>query len=217
MSVSSQPQPVTEALAFSRISERLDAVGIEISDADIADCARFLALLARWNQKINLTSFQLAGPLEDRAIDRLIIEPLVATTLGIPGPGKWWDVGSGGGSPAIPMRIVWRNGRLIMVDSRQRKSAFLREAVRELGLEGTEVICERLENLAIGARANLVTVRAVRIDASVADLLARMLAIGGFALAFGSLIEHPSLVRERAVTLPTGSDLNIYRRVIDAR
>ena len=217
MSVSNQPQPVSEALAFSRISERLNAVGLEIPEADVADCARYLALLARWNQKINLTSFQLAGQLDDRAIDRLIIEPLVATTLGVPGPGKWWDVGSGGGSPAIPMRIVWPSGRLIMVESRERKSAFLREAVRELGLEGTDVLCERLENLAIGARANLVTVRAVRIDASLADLLSRMLAIGGFALAFGSRIEHPNLIRERAVTLPTGSDLNVYRRVIDAR
>lgn len=212
-----QSQPVTEAVAFTRISHRLDTVGVEIPEADIVDCARFLALLARWNQKINLTSFPLTGYLEDRAVDRLIVEPLVATTLGIPGPGKWWDVGSGGGSPAIPMRIIWRSGRLMMVESRQRKSAFLREAVRELGLEGTDVICERLENLELGARANLVSVRAVRIDASLADLLARMLAIGGFALVFGSQVQHPSLVRERAVTLPTGSDLNVYRRVIDAR
>lgn len=217
MSVSIPSQPVTESVAFARISDRLAVAGIEISESDVADCARFVALLARWNQKINLTSFQLSGPLEDRAIDRLVIEPLVATTLGIPGPGKWWDIGSGGGSPAIPMRIVWRSGLLNMVESRQRKSAFLREAVRELGLEGTDVVCERLESLSIGARANLVTVRAVRIDAPVADLLSRMLAIGGFALAFGSQIHHPGLVCERAVTLPTGSDLNIYRRVIDAR
>ena len=136
MSVRGQTQPVNEALALARISDRLRVCGLAVSEADATDCARFIALLARWNQKINLTSFQLVDPLEERAIDRLVVEPLIATTLGIPGPGKWWDVGSGGGSPAIPMRIVWRSGRLIMVESRQRKGAFLREAVRRARIGG---------------------------------------------------------------------------------
>ena len=57
----------------------------------------------RWNRKINLTA--LTDP--DEAIDRLLLEPLVAARyLPVPGEPSLMDIGSGGGSPAIPLKLA---------------------------------------------------------------------------------------------------------------
>ena len=57
------------------------------------------------------------------------------------------DVGSGAGIPGIPLKLVDPGLRLTMVESRQRRVSFLASAIRELSLEGTEVVGERLEEV----------------------------------------------------------------------
>ena len=54
-------------------------------------------------------------------------------------PGPVVDVGSGGGSPAIPMALALPTIQLLMVESKTRKSVFLREAIRALDLAGADV------------------------------------------------------------------------------
>ena len=49
------------------------------------------------------------------------------------------DIGSGGGSPAIPLKLATPGSALTMVEVKARKSAFLREAIRQLGLTDTQV------------------------------------------------------------------------------
>ena len=90
-------------------------------------------MLSRWNQKINLTS--LDDP--DEAIDRLMLEPLAAVRFVPAGVSAMMDIGSGGGSPAIPMKLVSPKVALTMVEVKARKSAFLREATRHLKLVET--------------------------------------------------------------------------------
>jgi 16S rRNA (guanine527-N7)-methyltransferase len=76
------------------------------------------------------------------------------------------DIGSGGGSPAIPMALAMASIRLLMVESKTRKSVFLREAIRAVALQGADVAASRFEELL--ARADLheahdiLTIRAVR-------------------------------------------------------
>lgn len=105
----------------------------------------YFDLLFRWNQKINLTSLSLDSP--DEAIDRLLVEPLVAARL-IEGRAtpRLIDIGSGGGSPAIPLALSVAELGLVMVESKARKGAFLREALRQLELKGS-VESARFEEL----------------------------------------------------------------------
>lgn len=124
----------------------------------------YYELLSRWNRKINLTA--LDNP--DEAIDRLLLEPLIAARH-LPAPDvRLMDVGSGGGSPAIPMKLAAPAISLTMVEVKTRKSAFLREAVRHLALERTSVETSRYEELL--ARPELheafgvVSMRAVRVE-----------------------------------------------------
>src|SRR5690606_27032724 len=64
----------------------------------------YFTLLARWNARINLTALNLESG--DAAIDRLLIEPLLASRHVKSSDAAIIDIGSGGGSPAIPLAIA---------------------------------------------------------------------------------------------------------------
>lgn len=125
----------------------------------------YYTLLARWNARINLTALNLDSG--DEAIDRLLIEPLLAARQVRPGDTRLIDIGSGGGSPALPLAIAAPDLTLTMVEAKVRKSAFLREAVRALGLTA-EVTTARYETLLANPTmhefADLMSLRAVRVD-----------------------------------------------------
>jgi 16S rRNA (guanine527-N7)-methyltransferase len=150
----------------SRIEQRVALAGAKVSPEQAAGLAAYLDVLRKWNQKSNLTAFELSPP-SDAAIDRLIVEPVVASTRLLPADRLLIDIGSGGGSPAIPLRLMAPQLRIVLVEARTRKSAFLREVVRQLGLEGATVENRRFEELAgrseFQGKADVVTMRAVRI------------------------------------------------------
>ena len=147
----------------------------------------YFRLLAQWNAKINLTALPLDAPT-DETFDRLLVEPLAAARQLPDSPSAWFDLGSGGGSPAIPLKIARPGLKLTMVESKTRKGAFLREAIRTLGLANTVVAEARFEELAGRSEnkesAQLVTVRAVRADAALFEATAELLGDGGRLLLF---------------------------------
>lgn len=180
----------------SRLSRRAARANLFIPD-ELADrLLVYYELLSRWNRKINLTSLDDT----DEAIDRLILEPLVATRHFPAGPLRLMDVGSGGGSPAVPMKLAVPEARLLMVEVKARKSAFLREAIRQLHLSETAVETARHEELL--ARPELLeawdvlSVRAVRLEKRVLTTLQAFLVVGGRLILFRgpSGPEEPSAV-----------------------
>ena len=98
------------------------------------------------------------------------------------------DVGSGGGSPAIPMALATPSIRLLMVESKTRKSVFLREAIRTLELQGAEVAASRYEELLsrpeLHETNDLVTIRAVRVEPRLLSNLQAFIKPGGFLFLF---------------------------------
>ena len=142
-----------------------------MAEADILKLQEYFELLARWNRTINLTALALDG-YPQTSIDRLLIEPLVAVNAMPETVSDWVDLGSGGGSPAIPMKIVRPAVRLTLVESKERKAAFLREAVRSLHLPDAAVLVRRFETLkdSRSHSLDLVTVRAVRVGMCVTSV-----------------------------------------------
>lgn len=191
----------------ARISSRAVHHGFVLSPHQAASIARYLRLLARWNERMNLTALNLAG-FPDPTLDRLVIEPLAAAPLVPGGAASWLDVGSGGGSPALPLKLVAPQLRLTMVESSLRKAAFLREAVRVLMLDGVSVIAQRVETLPVQVAADLVTLRAVRIDAALQDALARLVREGGELIHFHSIdskiVDFKELVKVAQRAVPGG-------------
>jgi 16S rRNA (guanine527-N7)-methyltransferase len=155
-----------------------------LSAFQFAQLEQYFELLRRWNRRINLTALPLEA-LEDTTLDRLFVEPLAAARF-VPDGIRWSDLGSGGGSPAIPLKVACPSTGLTMVESRGRKAAFLRTAAGELGL--TDVVVEnvRAEEMPASAIESfaVVTVRAVRMDSSFLAGIHRLLAPTGRMVLF---------------------------------
>lgn len=170
----------------SRLLRRAAKADIFIPDALAKDLTTFLNLLIRWNRKINLTALKEGD--EDAAIDRLLLEPLAAVRHLHHESGRLIDIGSGGGSPAIPMALARPEFRVTMVEAKARKAAFLGEAIRVLGLRGASVENTRFEDLVDKPSHHqaftVLTIRAVRVDESKLTELAGFLAPAGEALLF---------------------------------
>jgi 16S rRNA (guanine527-N7)-methyltransferase len=171
----------------TRLSRRASRAGVAVSDDLSARLAVYYELLERWNRKINLTA--LDDP--DVAIDRLILEPLIAAKHlpSHPDAIHLIDIGSGGGSPALPLALAaGPRLSLTMVEVKVRKSAFLREAIRQLELTSSTVENSRYEELLVRpelrGRFEAMSIRAVRVESALLMALQSFLAPGGVLMLF---------------------------------
>ena len=174
---------------LERLQKRARRSGVRVNGDLASRLEVYYRLLALWNEKINLAGPDLRDP-KPEILDRLLIEPLVAAGHV---SGAWSaltmiDIGSGGGSPAIPMALALSPTRLHLVESKTRKSVFLREAVRSLALSGAHVFTSRYEALlmqpSLHEAHQLLTVRAVRVDPKHLMSLQAFLKPGGKILLF---------------------------------
>ena len=173
-----------------RIVRRARNVGLDLPDLVLAGLGTYFAELARWNRKINLTALDIDGDGSDDAVDRLLMEPIVGARY-IPASAKLLlDIGSGGGSPAIPIKLVRPDLAVTMVEVKVRKSAFLRQVARSLGLERTEVETSRFEELLarpdLHESFDIVTVRAVKLQVGTLLGIQAFLKPTGYLLNFTS-------------------------------
>jgi 16S rRNA (guanine527-N7)-methyltransferase len=187
-----------------RLHRRARKAGLTVSPELTAQLSIYYRLLATWNQKINLTALNL-GDATDEAFDRLLIEPLVAARYAPTEPGRMLDVGSGGGSPALPFALAAPHLSLLMVESKTRKSVFLREAIRALGLANADVATARFEELLarpdLHEAHHLVTIRAVRVETRVLLGLQAFIRPGGQLFLFrGPASTDPSDVAPPPLT-----------------
>jgi 16S rRNA (guanine527-N7)-methyltransferase len=166
-----------------RLLRRARRCNVAVGDEAANRLSAYLDLLTVWNRRMNLTA--LDDP--DAAVDRLILEPLIAARH-VPQGAIVIDIGSGGGSPAIPLKIAVPSIALTMIESKVRKGAFLREAVRHLELSRVSVEVRRYEELLarpeMHESTDVVSVRAVRVEPSVLMSLQAFLRVGGQVLWF---------------------------------
>lgn len=179
-----------------RFIRRARRAGVSISPEVRAKLEIYYRLLATWNEKINLTGLNLSEPNAD-ALDRLLIEPIVATRHVSAGVRRAIDIGSGGGSPAIPLALAMPSIQLLMVESKTRKSVFLKEALRSLDLAHADVATARFEELLsrpdLHEAHDLLTVRAVRIETRVLMTLQAFVRPGGQLFLFrGAMTADPA-------------------------
>jgi 16S rRNA (guanine527-N7)-methyltransferase len=171
-----------------RLKRRARAADIQIEEPLLEGLETYYQLLTKWNAKINLTAFRLSPAGEDEAIDRLLIEPVVAARYVPENARTLLDAGSGGGSPAIPLKLASPNLHVRLVEVKTRKAVFLREALRTLGLKNADVETARFEELLprpeLHEALDIVSVRAVRIETRTLMTLQAFLRPGGKIFLF---------------------------------
>ncbi len=138
--------------------------GTPLSPHLAAQLQAYLALLLRWNARINLTTVRDPEQVVTRHFGESLFAARVlrdagAFTAQAGNAATLADVGSGAGFPGIPTKLFVPEVELTLIESQNKKATFLREVIRTLGIEGAEVFCGRAESW--DRRATIVTQRAV--------------------------------------------------------
>lgn len=117
----------------------------DVSRETEARLDHYASLIRTWNPRINLVASATIANLQQRHI----ADCLQLVKLARPTRGLWVDLGSGGGLPGLVVAIACNETSMsfLLVESDQRKSAFLRTVVRELGLRNVKVTTNRIEAL----------------------------------------------------------------------
>ena len=116
---------------------------LSVNEQQVLQIQQYMGLLLKWNEAVNLTAIR--DPLE--ILYRHFCESMFAASAINLDNGRLADVGSGGGFPGLPLKILRPELDLFLVESNVKKATFLAEAVRELGLTGARVIVSRYEDL----------------------------------------------------------------------
>jgi 16S rRNA (guanine527-N7)-methyltransferase len=130
-------------LSEATIRRALGEFSITVDDKQVLLIQKYMTLLLRWNEKLNLTAIR--DPLE--ILYRHFCESMFAAATVPISSGRLADVGSGAGFPGIPMKILRPEIDLFLVESNIKKGTFLAEVLRELELTNARVLISRYEEL----------------------------------------------------------------------
>lgn len=153
---------------------------------EVRRLARYRDLLIEWNQRFNLTAMKSAAEIDRWLIgDALRMLPAVDGLTATP-DGSLIDVGTGAGFPGLALKIARPKLRVTLLDATNKKVAFLRAVIDDLGLEQVEAIHGRAEELAHEADRrgayDLATARAVSATPALIELCLPFVRVGGHAI-----------------------------------
>ena len=134
-------------------------LGLTVGEIHAEQFMRYLAHLIEWNKAINLTA--IVDPkkiINKHFVDSLV--GLVATSF--PKNGMVLDVGSGGGFPGIPLKIMRSDIRLTLVEPVQKKCSFLNSVIGLLKLQDVSTFCGTIEQYAKQPLSDIFDVVVVR-------------------------------------------------------
>jgi len=132
-----------------KLIEGAGKLGIELNVAQVEQFKLYYQELIEWNRKFNLTTItdyqevQLKHFLDSITIMSVLTEEEVRKP-----DFSIIDIGTGAGFPGVPLKILFSKSRLVLLDSRAKKVAFLRHITQKLELESVEVIHGRAEEIA---------------------------------------------------------------------
>lgn len=129
------------------VDQGAKAMGVHLDRPQIALFALHAKELLEWNRVANLTAITEPAELaEKQFLDTLSLPPFV------PSGSRVLDIGSGGGFPGIPLKVVRPDLHLTLVDASRKKVNFLKHVIRTMGLKDIEARHIRAEDLACNVK-----------------------------------------------------------------
>ena len=120
-------------------------LGITLSGQNVSEFLIYLQELLSWNRKVNLTAITQ----EREVVVKHFLDSLACSKALDRSPSvSFLDVGSGAGFPGLPLKIVYPDLDLILLEPNLKKTAFLRHIIGTLHLQQAVVISRRVEDLA---------------------------------------------------------------------
>ena len=172
--------------------------GIEINNNQSELFIKYYEILLDWNKKINLISRSLIESIseennpiiEKHFLDSILFLPEIENLRWGKGPfaPTVFDIGSGGGFPAIPLAIMKSEWKFTLCESTKKKADFLNSLIKELGIEkNVQIINARVEAIhELPQQYDLITARAVDKLAVLIKYALPLLKPNGYLLAYKS-------------------------------
>ena len=166
---------------FKEMQSLLLEKGIKVTDEMIIKFQKYLDLLMEWNQKINLTALKT----EEEIIEKHFYDSLLMAEEIKFDDQSLLDVGTGAGFPGIPLKIVFEDLFVTLLEPTLKRVNFLDIVIKELGLKKIVTINKRAEDYVKDARSyyDLVTARAVSRLNMLLELCMPLVKIDGLFLA----------------------------------
>ena len=160
------------------LREEANKFNIELTDQMVEKFMKYKTLLKEWNEKINLTAI-----IEDKEIIiKHFIDSLTIAKY-IPQNAYMIDVGTGAGFPGIPVKILRKDVKVVLLDSLNKRLNFLNEVIKELDLEDIETVHGRAEDagndLKYREKFDVATARAVANISTLSELCSPFVKVNG--------------------------------------
>lgn len=123
----------------------IEKIGLEISEEQANQFMKYYEMLIETNKVMNLTAIT---ELDEVIIKHFIDSLLVAKKINVNNFDSLIDVGTGAGFPGIPIKIMFPEIRVVLLDSLNKRLKFLNNVIDELGIESIETVHGRAEDIA---------------------------------------------------------------------
>jgi 16S rRNA (guanine527-N7)-methyltransferase len=162
----------------------LNVLGLKLTTYQLSTLEQYEQQLLEWNTRFNLTAIQEPEKIRTKHfLDSLTCLLAMRDTP----MDKIIDVGTGAGFPGLPIKILYPRMQLTLVESVRKKVDFLYHIVESLGLEGVEILNERVETIGQIAihrqRYDWAIARAVAVMPVLMEYLIPLVRVGGAAIA----------------------------------
>ena len=160
---------------------------IELDEEQLHQFMKYYELLVEWNRFMNLTAItEFEAVCTKHFIDSISL----GKGLDCSKPYHMIDIGTGAGFPGIPLKIVFPNLKITLLDSLAKRVKFLNTVISELGLREIEAVHGRAEDFAktgmLREKYNLCVSRAVANLSTLSEYCLPYVAVGGYFISYKS-------------------------------
>lgn len=186
---------------FDMLNEACQSMGLSFDEEKYNKFIKYKDLIKEWNQKINLTAITD----DEEIIKKHFIDSIKVFNCDyVKNAKSIIDIGTGGGFPGVPMRIVKEDSKMVLLDSLNKRINFLNEVINDLNLSNIKTIHGRAEDFAQTAeyrqRFDLAVSRAVANLTVLLEFCLPYVKVGGYFVALkGPAIEEEIKAAEGAL------------------
>lgn len=144
-----QRKPKSEVLGSAEqtlLDEGIAQLRLGLSSAQHLQLFKYGQLIQKWNRVYNLTAIRSNRELvTHHLLDSLAVLPEISFALQATPSPHLLDVGAGAGLPGLVLAIAQPNWHITLIDTVQKKAAFMQQAIASLGLNNAQAVHERVE------------------------------------------------------------------------